>query len=86
MADEFVRQTVNKSEFFGTSDDGQFSHEKASTNILLGNFLGVEGFKTGYTELAGQCLVTLGTRGGNEVITVVLGSVDRFSETKKLFG
>lgn len=83
LRDPFIRNAVMKQEFFGTSDDGQFSHEKPSTNKLLDSFLDVRGVKTGYTELAGQCLVTLGVQDGHQVLIVILGSSDRFTETKK---
>ena len=82
---DFVRETVNQSHFYGTSVDEQFFHEKASTNQLLGTFLNLKGLKTGFTFLAGECFVALGeARGGQEVLTVILGSDDRFGETKNL--
>lgn len=45
---------------------------------------GFSGIKTGYTEAAGQCFVGLTTIRGHQVITVVLGSQDRFGDTAKL--
>ena len=55
----------------------------ASTNALLParRFTGV---KTGYTPAAGQCFVGRVTIEGHSVITVVLGSTDRFGESDKL--
>jgi D-alanyl-D-alanine carboxypeptidase (penicillin-binding protein 5/6) len=52
----------------------------APTNQLLqsGRF---DGIKTGYTLAAGQCFVGLTTVQGHEVITVILGSSDRFGDT-----
>lgn len=85
LGNPFFRETVNKRHFFGTSTDEQFFHEKQSTNQLFDTFLNLSGVKTGYTRLAGQCFVALGnTPDGHEVITVILGSEDRFGETKKL--
>ncbi len=54
-----------------------------STNILLptGQFHGI---KTGYTLAAGQCFVGLTRIDGHDVITVVLGSKDRFGQTQSL--
>lgn len=81
----FVRETVKQSLFEGTSVDGKFFHEKKTTNQLLGNFQNVKGLKTGFTYLAGQCFVAFSqTDDGQEVLTVILGSTDRFGETKKL--
>jgi len=85
LQDSFFRNTVAKSEFYGTSTDGEFVHQKASTNQLLGTFVNSKGVKTGFTGLAGQCLVNLSEdEDGQEILTVVLGSSDRFGETKNL--
>lgn len=53
-------------------------------NKLIGEVNGVEGIKTGQTEGASGNLITKTTRGGNSIITVVLGSDDRFEDTKAL--
>jgi D-alanyl-D-alanine carboxypeptidase (penicillin-binding protein 5/6) len=85
LQDDFFRETVAKRSFDGTSVDEEFYHEKDSTNELLDTFLNLKGVKTGFTYLAGQCFVALGeTPQGKEVLTVLLGSPDRFGETKKL--
>lgn len=52
-------------------------------NQLLGT-TGVDGIKTGFTEEAGGCLVATKQIGKNRVISVVLGSEDRFLDTDKL--
>ncbi len=66
------------------SVDGKFIHQAGTTNQLLGNFQGILGLKTGYTEKAGQCVVTVAKKDGNDVFIVVLGSADRFRATKQL--
>ena len=55
-----------------------------NVNDLLGKIPGVAGIKTGWTEEAGENLVTLVSRGGHSVIIVVLHSDDRFGDTEKL--
>lgn len=55
-----------------------------NVNQLLGKIPGVKGVKTGYTEGAGQALVTLVERDGHEVLMAVLGSTDRFADTERL--
>jgi D-alanyl-D-alanine carboxypeptidase (penicillin-binding protein 5/6) len=60
------------------------SHLLNNTNELLGKIPGVQGVKTGWTELAGDCLVTLVDRENHPIIMVLLGSTDRFGETAKL--
>ena len=85
LRNKFFRETVKKRNFTGTSIDGEFFHEKKSTNQLFDTFLNLKGIKTGYTNLAGQCFISLGeTDEGNEIMTIVLGSPDRFGETKNL--
>jgi D-alanyl-D-alanine carboxypeptidase (penicillin-binding protein 5/6) len=42
----------------------------------------VFGVKTGTEEIAGQCLITGFWRGDNRIITVVLGSSDRYADTQ----
>ena len=53
-------------------------------NELLGEVEGIEGVKTGQTEGALENLITKTTRGGHTIIGVVLGSSDRFGESKTL--
>ena len=84
LENKFFRETVSQRHFYGTSVDEKFFHEKASTNQLFDTFVNVKGVKTGFTRLAGENFVALGeTSDGYEVITVILGSPDRFGETKK---
>jgi len=48
---------------------------------------GVDGLKTGYTDLAGYCFTGTAERNGTRVITVVMKTAsedERFKETKKL--
>ncbi len=52
-------------------------------NELLGLY-GVNGVKTGYTEEAGQVLVTSVVRDDHDYIVVVMGSDDRFADTLAL--
>lgn len=45
-----------------------------NTNKLLRRYPWVTGFKTGYTNAAGKCLISSGGLNGRHVIVVVLGS------------
>ena len=51
--------------------------------MLLGQD-GVNGVKTGYTQEAGQVLVTSKDEKGKTIIIVVMKSDDRFADTEKL--
>ncbi len=67
-----------------TDVKGEITHELTSINELLDVVPGLKGIKTGWTESAGECLVAYTERDGHQVITVLLGSYDRFGETKTL--
>ncbi len=83
LEDEGVREIVKNATYEVSSEDGQV-HSLKSTNILLGQ-LGIAGLKTGTTPLAGECLIAFATNEeGHEILTVVLGSSDRFIDTKIL--
>lgn len=53
-------------------------------NELLFRYPGATGVKTGFTALAGQCLVASATRDGRTLYAVVLGSEDSFAEAGAL--
>ncbi len=60
-----------------------------NTNLLLGEFKGTIGIKTGYTAKAGYCLLFEAVRSGHELLGVVLNSTstdpnERFAAAKDL--
>lgn len=59
-------------------------HSLTNVNALLGKIPGVAGIKTGWTEDAGENLVTLVERNGHRIIIVVLKSLNRFNDTEML--
>jgi D-alanyl-D-alanine carboxypeptidase (penicillin-binding protein 5/6) len=59
-------------------------HPLTNVNELLGKIPGVGGIKTGWTEEAGENLVTLVERNGHRIILVVLHSENRFLDTALL--
>ncbi len=69
-----------------TVADAGFSrfYQLENVNQLLGKIPGVLGIKTGWTENAGECLVTAITRDNKKILIVVLDSKDRFGETTAL--
>lgn len=66
------------------SEDGKIVHKMVNINKLLGEVPGVMGVKTGWTENARENLVTFIERDGHKVMIAILGSSDRFGETKEL--
>jgi len=55
-----------------------------STNELLTTYPGTIGVKTGTTDRAGECLVTMVDRPSGKMLSVVMGSQDRFLDTRLL--
>jgi D-alanyl-D-alanine carboxypeptidase (penicillin-binding protein 5/6) len=49
------------------------TRELENTNKVLRRLPYCNGMKTGYTEAAGHCLISSGSRGGRDIIVVVLG-------------
>jgi D-alanyl-D-alanine carboxypeptidase (penicillin-binding protein 5/6) len=82
-ADPAIAQLVRTPSTQIFTVDGSRSFYLTSTNKLLG-VAGIDGIKTGQTELAGGNLIASTSISGHRVITVVLGSTDRFAETLKL--
>jgi D-alanyl-D-alanine carboxypeptidase (penicillin-binding protein 5/6) len=80
LSNPLIAEIVAKPTYTATSESGK-KYYLSNTNILLGGntFVGV---KTGTTYAAGQCLISLYKEGEKEIIGVVLGSSDRFYETK----
>ena len=66
------------------SVDKKEAHKLVNLNELLSSLPGVLGVKTGYTDAAKENLVGLVDREGRRILTIVLGSDDRFGETKSL--
>lgn len=67
-----------------TNVEKTYVHKLTNINELLGEVEGVQGIKTGWTENARENLVTYVNRDGRRIIIALLGSQDRFGETKKL--
>ncbi len=84
LADPLLSQIVAtpKTEIYNL--EGTIVHPMTNINQLLGEVIGLKGIKTGWTTNAGECLTTFVERDGTRIITVVLGSEDRFGETRKL--
>jgi D-alanyl-D-alanine carboxypeptidase len=83
LENDYFRTTVGTKSTSFKSASGR-AYAFTTTNELLNNAPSVRGVKTGYTQAAGECLVTLSERDGREIITVVLGSSDRFGESRSM--
>ena len=82
---EFIRHAASLKELEVRSVSGNYIHKLKSTNELLDSYLNIKGLKTGSTDAAGLCLVSVAENTeGNSIITVMLNSPARFTETKIL--
>ena len=84
MQNPIFAEIVSTKEKTVKSVNGEITHKLVNINELLGEVEGVLGVKTGWTENARENLVTYIKRGERNVMIVVLGSQDRFGETKEL--
>jgi serine-type D-Ala-D-Ala carboxypeptidase (penicillin-binding protein 5/6) len=53
-------------------------------NALLGSYPGADGVKTGWTTIAGHCLVASATRRGRSVIAVLLHDANMYGDARRL--
>jgi len=53
-------------------------------NLLIGTYGGADGVKTGWTTIAGHCLVASARRGGTRLIAVVLHAPDPYGDARRL--
>ena len=82
LTNQFVKATV-KTKTATITTEQNHSYQLNNTNALLENGL-LYGIKTGYTLASGECFLGITTVNGHEVITVILGSNDRFGDTVRL--
>jgi len=81
----FVKNAVVIKDMEISSTNGKLTHNLKTTNDLLDSYLKVLGLKTGTTNEAGQCLMSvIENSRGNDILTVVLDSPSRYNETKIL--
>jgi D-alanyl-D-alanine carboxypeptidase (penicillin-binding protein 5/6) len=70
---DVLKYTAVRDRDFGAARAKGPQHMRNHNN-LLGKIPGVDGLKTGYTQLAGYCLSATAERNGRRVITVIMGS------------
>lgn len=67
--------------------DGSRVETMMNTNLLIGNYTGANGIKTGYTTGAGHSVIVSAQRDGIELYAVVLGTdseMQRFKDAREL--
>lgn len=76
-----LRKMVSTKEIIISDVDYKKFHTLTNVNKLLGEVQGLGGLKTGYTELAGENLVSFYRKDNHDYIIVLLKSQDRFADT-----
>lgn len=84
MDNEIIRSIVGTKEFTIQSEDESYVGNIVSTNKLLWDIPQTVGVKTGTTEEAGEVLIYEYANDEKNISIIVMGSDDRFSDTKKL--
>ena len=74
MREPAFRSIVDERFFSMKKGPGHSSYWWGNSNELIGWYPGAVGIKTGYTVVAGHCLMFEAVRGGRALIGVVLGS------------
>jgi serine-type D-Ala-D-Ala carboxypeptidase (penicillin-binding protein 5/6) len=64
--------------------DKKYNHRLINLNKLLSQVKGVLGVKTGTTEASKENLITFVERDEHPILVVILGSEDRYTETKNI--
>lgn len=72
-------------EIVATSETVVAGHSLHNTNKLLRTFSGADGIKTGTTPAAGQSLIASITRKNHQVLLVILGSRNRYTDARTLY-
>lgn len=79
-----IREIVKTKEVDILSTDGKFSNKLFNTNVLLWQIPGTVGVKTGTTTEAGEVLTYSYEDKDKVIYIVVMGSKDRFYDTRVL--
>lgn len=81
-----LRKMVSIKEITLLDEDFKYTHKLSNVNELLGDIEGLGGIKTGFTEGAGENLVSYFRTPytGHEYIIVVMKSLDRFKDTRTI--
>lgn len=83
MKNQLFRRIVSSENVVVKTIDGKDSYSVQNTNQLLGKISGVVGIKTGFTEKAGESVITEYSQNGTTFIIAIFGSNDRFGDTQK---
>lgn len=84
LKDPYLSKIVSTKEITISDIDFKYFHRLENVNKLLGEIQGLGGLKTGYTENAGENLVSFYKKNGHQFVIVILKSLDRFDDTRNI--
>ncbi|KKP65531.1 MAG: hypothetical protein UR68_C0003G0014 [Candidatus Roizmanbacteria bacterium GW2011_GWA2_35_19] len=86
LKNPYLSKIVSIKEITISDVDFKYFHKLTNVNKLLGEIAGLGGLKTGYTEAAGENLVSFYKKNNHQFIIVILKSLDRFIDTRNVVG
>ena len=84
LKNPYLAKIVSTKEITISDVDFKYFHRLENVNKLLGEIQGLGGLKTGYTENAGENLVSFYKKNGHQYVIVILKSLDRFNDTRNI--
>lgn len=84
LSNSYLAKIVSIKEITISDIDFKYYHRLINVNKLLGEISGLGGLKTGYTQNAGENLVSYYKKDNHNFIIVVLKSEDRFNDTSNI--
>lgn len=84
IKEDTIKELVKSKDVTIKSVDGSFTFTGQNTNSLLWELDGTVGIKTGTTVEAGEVLIYQYEKDGKNIIIIVMGSSNRFVDTKKI--
>ncbi len=84
LKNPYLSKIVSTKEITISDVDFKYFHQLTNVNKLLGEIQGLGGLKTGYTENAGENLVSFYKKNNHQFVIVILKSLDRFNDTKNI--
>lgn len=84
LNNHFLSKIASIKEIIISDVDYRYFHHLVNVNKLLGEIQGIGGLKTGYTENAGENLVSFFKKNSHQFIIVIVKSKDRFEDTRNI--
>jgi len=84
LTNPYLAKIVSTKDITIPDVDYRYFHQLTNVNKLLGEVQGVGGLKTGYTENAGENLISFFKKNGHQFVIVIVKSQDRFQDTKNI--